>query len=160
MPTILFKENQRFTQWWLWVLLIGVTCIPLYGSYRQLVLGIPFGINPMSDIGLILFSIFMLAFLAFFFSLRLQTQINDQEIYMHYFPFLRKHIPWSEIKSAKVVNYGLVGYGVRYGSKYGVVYNTNGSKGLAIELKNGKKLCIGTQKPKELRYIVEALSNG
>jgi len=154
MPTLLFKENQKFTQWWLWILLIGVACIPLYASYRQLILEIPFGSNPMSDLGLILFSIFMLAFLGFFFSLRLQTHIDDREIYIRYFPFLRKRILWSEIKSAEVVNYGFVGYGVRYGSKYGIVYNTNGNKGLAIEMKNGKKLCIGTQKPEALEKII------
>jgi len=152
--SILFKENQKFTQWWLWVLLIGIVCIPLYASYRQLILRIPFGSNPMSDLGLILFSIFMLAFLGFFFAIRLQTQIDDQEIYICYFPFLTKHIPWNDVKSAKIVNYGFMGYGIRYGSKYGIVYNTKGNEGLAIELKNGKKLCIGTQKPEALEKIL------
>ena len=156
--SILFKENQKFTQWWLWALLLGITCIPLYGLYRQLIIEIPFGNNPISDVGLILVLLFMLAFMGFFFSMRLRTEIDPQEIRMSYFPFLKKRIFWNEVTSAKIVNYGFVGYGIRIGSKYGTIYNTKGNKGLAIELKNGKKLCIGTQKPQELEKIIERQS--
>ena len=46
-----------------------------------------------------------------------------------------------KLKSAKIVNYGFVGYGIRLGSQYGTIYNVNGNKGFAIELSNGKKVC-------------------
>jgi hypothetical protein len=37
------------------------------------------------------------------------------------------------------------------------VYNINGNKGLAIELKNRKKFVIGTQKETELKNRVEKM---
>lgn len=61
-----------------------------------------------------------------------------------------------DIKSAKVVNYGFVGgWGIRLWTAYGTVYNIKGNKGLAIELFNGEKFLIGTQKENELKIIVE-----
>jgi len=135
-----FQEEQKFTQWWLWLILIGVGMIPVFGIYKQLIIGEKFGDKPMSDNGLIIFSIFTLGFLALFWFMRLKTKINKNEIQMNFFPFVKKRIKWKDIKSAKIVKYGFVGYGIRLGSEYGTVYNTKGNQGLAIELKTGKKL--------------------
>ena len=66
MSKILFKEEQRFTQWWLWLLLIGIGLIPLIGIYNQIGLDKEFGINPMSNIGLIVISVVMFLCIAFF----------------------------------------------------------------------------------------------
>ena len=30
-----FKEVQKFTQWWLWLIIIGVGMLPIYGIYTQ-----------------------------------------------------------------------------------------------------------------------------
>jgi hypothetical protein len=58
----------------------------------------------------------------------------------------------------KVLNYGFVGgWGVRLWTKYGTVYNVKGNIGLAIELKNGTKFLIGTQKEIELRSFLEKI---
>ena len=60
------------------------------------------------------------------------------------------------MKHAEIVNYEFVGgWGIRLWTKYGTVYNTKGDKGLAIELQNGKKFLIGTQKATELSKIIE-----
>ncbi len=154
-----FTEEQKFTQWWLWVLLIGITLIPVYGCYQQLILGKPMGNNPLPDIGMVIFLLFMLGFLFFFWMLRLTTEINNEGIRMTYFPFIKKEIKWEEIKSAEVLNYGFVGgWGVRMGTKFGTVYNTRGNMGLALVLKNGKKLCIGTQQPEELKTVLNKVN--
>jgi hypothetical protein len=152
---IAFKEEQKFTQWWLWIILIGIGILPVIGIYKQLILGEQFGNKPMSNLGLILFSLIIFSLLVLFRFMNLQTEINKYEIKMNYFPFVKKRVYWKDVKSAKVVNYGFVGYGIRFGSKYGTVYNINGKKGLAIELQNGKKFVIGTQKENELNKVVE-----
>lgn len=150
-----FIEEQRFTQWWLWVLLIGITMIPVYGCYQQLYLEIPMGSKPLPDIGMIIFLFFMIGFLVFFWMLKLTTEIDEKGIKMAYFPFTNKALKWEEIKSAEVLNYGFVGgWGVRMSTRYGTVYNTSGNMGLALVLKNGKKLCIGTQKVEEMKSIL------
>lgn len=150
-----FQEEQKFIQWWLWLILIGLGMIPIFGIYKQLIVGEKFGDKPMSDIGLIIFSLFTFAFLALFWFMRLKTKIDENIIQIDFFPFTKKSVRWKEIKSAKVVKYEFVGYGIRLGSEYGTVYNTKGNKGLAIKLKTGKKLVIGTQKANELTKIVE-----
>ena len=77
---------------------------------------------------------------------------------MRFFPFVKKEFQWSEIQKSKVVNYGFVGgWGIRLFTKYGTVYNIRGNKGLAIELKNGKKYLIGTQKEEEMKKFINGL---
>lgn len=155
---IVFKETQRFTQWWLWILLSGIGMIPVYGIYKQLILGEKFGDNPMPDIGLIIFFLFVFGIIAFIGSMKLKTEIDQNEIKIHFYPMLKKQIKWSDVKHAEVVNYGFVGgWGVRFWPKYGTIYNIKGNKGLAIELLNGKKFVIGTQKESELKFFLEQL---
>lgn len=150
-----FKEEQKFTQWWLWLILISIGVLPIIGIYKQLLLGEKFGDKPMSDIGLVCFAIFVLALLAFFRLMKLKTEIDKNEIKMSFFPFVKKKVSWEEIKQIKVVKYDFVGYGIRFGSEFGTVYNTKGNKGLAIELKNGKKFVIGTQKETEMKEWIK-----
>ncbi|MGB5430484.1 hypothetical protein [Eudoraea sp.] len=151
-----FKEEQKFTQWWLWLILIGIGLLPIYGIYKQLILGEQFGDNPMSDLGLIIFTVFVFGLIAMFWYMRMITEIDQNEIRMSFFPFVKKRVKWKEIKNAEVVNYGFVGgWGIRLCTKYGTLYNTKGNKGLAIELLNGKKFLIGTQKETELSEIIK-----
>ncbi|MDW5290345.1 hypothetical protein [Formosa sp. PL04] len=155
-----FKEEQKFTQWWVWVLLFGIGILPIMGIYKQFILGEKFGNMPMSNFGLIVFSIFIFTLIAMFWFVKLKTEIDQNEIRIHFFPFLKKHINWKEIKSAEIVNYGFVGgWGIRLWTKYGTVYNTKGNKGLAIELLDGNKFLIGTQKEIELNNTVKKMIN-
>jgi len=153
-----FKEEQNFTQLWLWILLTGIGLIPILGIYKQLILGEKFGEKPMPDIVLILFSLLVFGIIAFIKSIRLSTEIDKNEIRIHFYPLLKKQIKWNEVKHAEVENYGFVGgWGIRFWPKYGTIYNIKGNKGLVIELLNGKKLVIGTQKESELKLFLEGL---
>ena len=49
-----FKESQKFTQWWLWLIILSINILPLFGIYKQIILGEPFGDKPVSDVGLFL----------------------------------------------------------------------------------------------------------
>lgn len=160
MTKILFKEKQKFTQWWLWLLLLGIGFLPIYAIYNQIFLGNKFGDNPMSNLGLILFSLFIFFFIFFFYSLKLKTIISTNEISFRFIPFNSKKVKWKEIASIEVINYGFVGgWGIRYGTKYGTVYNVSGKKGLAIKLKNNKRFVIGTQKSIELEKVINEFYN-
>ena len=151
-----YQEKQRFTQWWLWLILIGTAITPIIGICLQLAFGEEFGLNPMSDNELIIFFVFTFSLIALFLLIQLKTEIDDKGIRMRYRPFLKKNIEWKDIESAEVINYGFVGgWGIRIWTSYGTVYNTSGKIGLAIKLKNGKKFLIGTQKEEELRDFFE-----
>ena len=154
-----FKEEQKFNQWWLWLILIPMGVLPLIGIYKQLILGEKLGDNPISDISLLIFSIIMFSLIGLFLIMKLKTSIDKNGINMHFFPFIKKSVDWQQIKNVKVVNYGFVGgWGIRLWTKYGTVYNMKGNKGLAIELLNGKNFLIGTQKPEELTAMLEKIS--
>ena len=71
------------------------------------------------------------------------------------FPFVKKHFAWKDIQGAKTLRYGFVGgYGIRLLTPYGTVYNIKGKEGLALELKNGKKYLIGSQKTDEIELVL------
>ncbi len=152
---VLYKEEQRFTQWFIWALLVGLVCIPLYGIVRQIILKEPFGNNPMSDGGLILFLAGTLVFCYFFWSIRLRTTVTRDYIHIHYPPLANKKIPWNQVSRVEIVQYSpWIGYGMRLMTAYGTVYNTKGNKGLLLFLKEGKKLMIGTQRPRQIEEVV------
>jgi hypothetical protein len=154
-----FIEEQKFTQWWLWLILILVGVLPIIGIYKQIILEEPLGDNPISDLGLIIFSVFIFLLIGLFILMKLKTKIDKDTIEMSFFPFVKKITKWTEIKKAEVVNYGFVGgWGIRLWTKYGTVYNVKGNKGMAIELQNGKKFLIGTQKVAEMNEIVKKAS--
>ncbi|MEM8999873.1 MAG: phosphoethanolamine transferase domain-containing protein [Bacteroidota bacterium] len=154
-----FKEVQKFTQWWLWLLLIAISVLPLLLIDRTLIKGDVWADRTLSDFGLILGATAIFAVLGLFFTMKLKTAIDKNGIQMHFFPFIKKRVAWSDIKNVKVVNYGFVGgWGIRLWTTYGTVYNIKGNKGLAVELKNGKKFLIGTQKETELKEVVEKMS--
>ena len=65
-------------------------------------------------------------------------------------------MPWTEIKSVKLLDYGFVGgWGIRFWTKYGTVYNIRGSKGLLLEFSDGKTIVVGTQKEEELKFFLK-----
>lgn len=131
-----FIESQKFTQWWIWIFLLGIGMILFYVQ------------NNLGPIILITVSLL-------FLFMRLDTRVDDRGISFKFFPFVKKEFVWSEISSARVVDYGFIGgWGIRLFTSHGTVYNVKGSKGLAIELKDGKKFCLGTQRPEELQNIL------
>jgi len=131
-----FKEEQKFTQWWLWIILAVIGLIPVFGIYKE-----------TNSISQWVVGIFICALIVLFWMIKLRTEISENGIKMTFFPFVKKKIKWKEIKEVKVVNYGFVGgWGIRFGTKYGTVYNIKGKFGLAIKLNTGKKFLIGTQK--------------
>lgn len=151
----LYREEQRFTQWFVWALLLGVLAIPTYGVYRQIIQERPFGSNPMPDTGLLIFFLITVGVCVFFWWIRLRTSISNEYIHIHYAPLVNKKIFWRDVTQAEIVTYSpLIGYGLRIWTPYGTVYNVKGRKGLFMILKNGKKVMIGTQRPREIEEVV------
>lgn len=159
----LFSESQRFRQWWVWALLIGVEGLMIYGLNEQIFLHKSFGTNPTSDSGLIISVASITLVLISFWVIRLDTSIDDEGIHVQFFPFhlKKRHYPWETIQSIAVRNYRPIvefgGWGIRgFGSNRAL--NISGSIGLQIHFKNGKKLLIGTQKGGALSLLSEKLN--
>jgi hypothetical protein len=165
----IFKEEQRFTQWWVWLIIIAVMLIPLYGIVQQFIFKKPFGDKPMSDSGLIIFSLGMFFFLAFFLSLKLKTRIDEVGIHYQFSPIQvsKKTITWLEIKSANTRKYYAIteygGWGIKSGflsrKSKGIAYNVSGDLGIQLVLTSGQKILIGTQKENEVNAVLKTYSS-
>ena len=138
-----FIEIQKFKQWWIWLFLFVPLAIPMYNF-----------VNVGFLEGLMTSPIFL--FVILFYLFKLSTQIDEKEIKVVFFPVVSKTIPWKEIKSVKLFDYGFVGgWGVRFWTKHGTVYNIKGSKGLLLEFLDGKTIVVGTQKEEELKFFLK-----
>ena len=167
---IFFEEKQRFTQWWLWTILIFValmvTGIFINALYVQLVLGKPWGDEPMSDEGLIGFTIFMITAMAImlmvFFSAVLEIRVDRNGITYRYFPLIRREriINREDIQHFEVKKYFLRGYGIRYNFRGEKTINVKGHMGMEITTQNGRRLMLGTQKPEEFLHALDLMKKG
>jgi hypothetical protein len=158
---ILFTERQRFKQWWLWVILLGINGLFLFGVFRQVIGGQQFGDKPMSNIGLLIGTGLTIALTLLFINFRLETTIKVDGIYVRFFPFHLKikHYTWDKLSKSFVRQYSPIteygGWGLRYGMfGKGTAYNVSGDKGLQLEFTDNKKILIGTNKPDELTEIL------
>ncbi|MCA0426566.1 MAG: hypothetical protein LCH37_03945 [Bacteroidetes bacterium] len=150
-----FRESQRFTQWWVWVVLIGTGTLPYIpyftGAYSQ-----------GSASGLVGSSIIMLIMALLFLVLRLETTIDEDGIRIQFFPFHFKSrfYSWNEIKRMGVRQYSPLreygGWGIRGLSKKNRAFNVKGNWGLQLEFENGDLLLIGTSKPEELQNWLDS----
>jgi hypothetical protein len=157
---ILFAEKQKFTQWWIWLILLVPTALTGYGVVRQVILGQPFGDKPASNLELIAVFGFTLLLTLSFLSLRLETVIKQDGIYVKFFPFHGsfRHYPWEQINQSFVRQYNPIleygGWGLR-GFGKNRAFNVSGNQGLQLELEGNKRILIGTQKPEEITEILK-----
>lgn len=162
---ILFSEKQRFTQWWLWGILILLDGVSLYGLYQQVIAKVPFGNRPMEDSELFIAAGLMLFVTLLFGTLRLETLVKKQGIYVRFFPFhlAFQLFTWDKIEKVYIRSYRPLeeygGWGLRFGFMgNGRAYTVSGHSGLQIEFTSGKKLLIGSKKPVELAAAVDAVN--
>jgi hypothetical protein len=151
-------------KWWMWALMAGISAIFIFGTIWQVVLGNTFGNNPVSDAVLIITTVIMLIYSITMSTPKLKTCINNVGVYVRYFPFSLKSafFAWDDIEKVRVVTYNALsqygGWGVRHGYKK-KAYIVSGKYGLELELKNGRKILIGTQNPEELEKIISKLAD-
>jgi len=164
MSKIYFKEEQRFNQWWIWLLLISLSGFWIWQLVQQVFMGIPVGNNPAPDLVVILIGLFPVMGILLFRFMILDTKIDDTGIYYRFSPFQKKYkvikpedLARYEVKQYKPVReYG--GWGIRYGNgKNGTAYNVKGNMGVLFEFKSGRRFMLGTQNPESIRSALNKL---
>lgn len=118
---VLFMEKQKFTQWWLWVILLGVDGLFLFGVFKQVIAGQQFGDKPISNVALVLIAALPILLTILFISSSLKTEIKTDGIYVKFFPFhlsFRRY-PWNNISRSFIRKYNAIteygGWDVRFG---------------------------------------------
>lgn len=151
----MFTEQQQFRQRWVWILLIGSISIAWWSFIQQIIFGLPFGNRPSPDIMLwVIWALFGVGMPWLFYSLRLETQVKADGLSIRFYPFRSRAIYFKDIKSYVVREYRPLreygGWGIRWSRKNGMAYNVSGNKGVQLELVDGKRILIGSQKAEEL----------
>src|SRR5262245_32433855 len=152
MTTTLFEENQSFRQPWLWALMLATLAFLLVASLHapgsQAVPWVVLGVTLV--VALLLYS------------MRLSVQVDAEAVRIRFLPVWKKTIPlgdivhWEAHTYRPLLEYG--GWGIRYAPfGKGWAYNVHGNQGVQLELTNGKRILVGSQRAEELaRAIGEA----
>jgi hypothetical protein len=165
----LFEEKQRFTQWWLWTIIVGASVVSFgfFGNalYTQLVLGKPWGDKPMPDEALIIMVLFNLTavgiMLLIFFNAMLEIVVDKSSLSYRYFPLLRRwrRIERENIQSFETRDFYLRGHGFHIDLRGNKRISVQGNTVIEITMTNGKKLRLGTQKPGEFLIALNKMKN-
>ena len=154
-----FKEEQRFTQLWLIVLLSVSVFVPIVIIIQEYTKE---GAT-LSTAGFIKSIVLIVGSILLIFVFKLTTRIDEKGVHYQFFPFhfKLKTIEWKEMKKAFVRTYSPIteygGWGLKGGwsKARGKAINVSGDIGIQLELANGKKLLIGTQKKTEAERVLE-----
>lgn len=161
----IFKEEQRFTQTWLKILLaisVIISIIVVTKEYLEENSKITTNEFMLTLLGISI----SVAFILFF---KLKTRIDEIGIYYQFSPFhlKMKIIQWKDIKKVHVRNYDPIreygGWGLKGGffwnKEKGKCVTISGDIGIQIEFKNAKKLLIGAQKKEEAKNVLKRYQN-
>lgn len=159
-----FIEEQKVRQPWIYFLLIAVFGLWMWQLVQQVIMGIPFGTNPAPDAMILVIGVIPLGAFALIFSFKLETVVTKDSFQYRMWPLQKKmrEIKPGEIAHWEVKKYNPLrdygGWGIRIGwGNKGMAYNVSGNMGAYFELKNGKKVLIGTRKPEELRSSIRKM---
>lgn len=154
-PAALFREEQRFTQSWVWALVV-VAAVASWVALGAVVLGSDDGgsgwiavlVAVLGGVGLPL--LFALA--------RLTVEVLADRVEIRYRPFTTRTILLDAVVAAEAVSYHPVrdygGWGIKGWSRRKVAYNVRGDRGALLTLADGRTVLIGSQRPDDLASAV------
>ena len=160
---VLFREVQRFRQWWLWLVIIIAPLMVWFSTYRRFVMGEHYGRRQAPDgVQLTIWLLVGIGLPLLFYCAHLVTEVRTDGIYLRFIPFHFSFLrfPLNSIRKCEartyrpILEYG--GWGIRYGFN-GKAYNVSGNQGLQIELNDGKRILIGTQQPLDFVSALRSL---
>lgn len=159
----LFVEEQRFRQWWLWLILLPSIGVVWYGFWQQIIRGEKFGNNPGPDWLLwILFLTVGLGLPWIFYSVALRFEVYQDTVVVRFvtplFPLFRKTIHVESIERAEPCVYNPLwdygGWGVRLSGK-GWAYSVSGDRGVRLRLRGSKDVMLGSREPEQLAQAIQ-----
>ncbi|MDD4253891.1 MAG: DUF6141 family protein [Methanofollis sp.] len=160
----LFRETQRFTQPWLWAVLILIAGVAWWGAVQQLYFSVPFGNRPAPDWAMAVITlVFGTLFPLFFAVIHLTVEVRDGGIAYRFFPFHLSFrvIPATDVERLEACTYRPLtefgGWGIRWGAGGWRAYTTGGDRGVRVYLRNGRKILFGSRDPEGFVAAVRAV---
>lgn len=150
---VLFRETQRFTQWWIWLLVLVPVALLWVGYFNE---------APDKKPQLWVIALINMLVILFPLILKLETRITEEGIDFRFFPFHIKfrHYGWEDISEKYVRTYSPIGeyggWGVR-GFGQNKAFNVSGNQGLQLIFKDGKRRLLGTRQPNKLQEVLDTV---
>ncbi|MDX5417664.1 MAG: DUF6141 family protein [Hymenobacteraceae bacterium] len=158
---VIFRERQRFRQFWLWALILGIAGVFWAGFAYQVLLGGAFGNRPVTDVQLsVLLALIGFGLPFFFYWMSMTTEVQTGMLFVRFKPFHIKpvRIPLHTVRTFEKVTYNPIsdygGWGIRWSGK-GKAYSMSGREGVQLHFYNQKPLLIGSQRSTELFRAIE-----
>ena len=148
-----FKEEQRFNQWWL------IVICTIAGIGILLNLGLFQGFSENLSISKLLGAALGLFICIGIFLVKMHTKIDKSGVKVWFSPFrfTKKSFRWNELENAHTRKYRPIsefgGWGIRIFRKH-KAYNVKGDKGIQLKTKEGKFFLIGTQQTQNVDRVI------
>ena len=158
---IIFREQQRFKQWWLWLLVYGITTLMWWAFFQQIIRGRSWGTTPAPNwLIWLMWPVFGLGLPALFHTMTLIVEVRPSRVEIRYRPFVNRSIALSDIEQVTARTYKPIeeygGWGIRGWSGQRIAYNVSGDQGVELLLRDGRSVMIGSQQPETLALAITA----
>jgi len=159
--TPLFREEQRFRQWWVWVIVVVPAALAWWPFIRQIVQGEPIGHNPAPDWLVWVIWLFIgLGLPLLFGRISMVVEVTGDAVRVHYRPLARRTIALGEIEHVEARTYNPVkeygGWGIKGWSKDKMAYNVSGNRGVELTLTGGRSVMLGSRRADELAAVIQS----
>ena len=153
-----FHETQALRQWHTKFFLALPPAALVFMSVRQIAFHHPWGQPPMSNGDLLFLAGLLLLVYARLITVKLVTDVTGCELRVGLKGlWKRRRVPLEHIRAAKAIAYDPIseygGYGIRSGPR-GAAYIARGNRAVQLELQDGHKMLVGSQRPEELARAI------
>jgi hypothetical protein len=157
----LYHEEQRFGQWWIWILVVVPAGLAWWPFIAQIIGGEPVGQNPAPDWLVLVIWLFIGIGLPVLFGLAaLVIEVRPGLVLVRFRPFSRRSIAIGDVERVEARTYSAMkeygGWGIKGWSKQNVAYNVSGNRGAELTLRDGRRIMLGSRRAEELAEVIEA----
>jgi hypothetical protein len=155
MDEPVFREDQRFTQRWLWALVVVAAVAVWVFVVAQLVGS---GGDEAGWVLVIVAVVVGVGLPVLFAVARLTVEVFADRVEIRFRPFVRRTIALDSVVDAEAVTYSAVreygGWGVKGWSRRKVAYNVRGDRGVLLTLVDGRTVLLGSQRAADLEAAI------
>ena len=157
--TTLYREEQEFRSWWMWLIVGFVAAIQWWGFTQQIVRGKPWGNKPAPDwMMVILWIVFGMGLPVFFLYTKLIITVSNEAVEVNFRPLVKRTFAMTDVVKAEARTYSPLaefgGWGIRGGMQGIRAFNASGNQGVDLTLADGRKILLGSQQPDELAQAI------
>jgi hypothetical protein len=157
-----FKERQHIRQPIPIAIILALAAVGWGSLIQQVVRGKPVGDNPLSDWGVVvLWLLIGVGLPLVFFWAHLETTVEDRKLILRMKPVTAREIYAGQIARFYARTYKPLreygGWGIK-GFCSNRAYNMSGNQGVQLELVDGQRVLIGSQRPQELEAAIATMT--